>query len=660
MTGLGTRLGKTIGRAGIAVVAAMAAVLLVAPLAAATPVGDADAAITQAWDVGGGPTGPLGIKDGGVYPIGAGFGQNFAGGKIFFTPETGAHAMSGAILDEYQALGGPADGDLGFPTIDEGAGKAPDSRNTTFSAADNPVIFWTPDTGARVVRGPINAAWDKLDGSAGPLGVPSDDEAYRGNLVTQKFTGGEVTYDRKAKAFTTVPPELAGQLDGLQIPDDPASAINAARRAAGGPLGPLGAAQGEPYKIGADGLGQNFAGGKIFYSPSTGANVVTGQVMAKYESVGGPQGDLGFPTTSEVDGGLATESRMSSFAAKDQPVIFWTPDYGAVIVRGAMNAAWQKLGGATGSLGAPMADQAENGDVITQRFSGGVVSYDRSKKTFSTEPANLAPQLAGLQVPGQEVPKAPPANPQASDTKGHKWFTSSWLWVLAIVPVLILAGLVAFAALRNRRRGREDALVDSDSDGDEFGHGGSEAFGAVPAQGQDAETADDDATEVFSGRNAREGVGSPPATSGPEYSQAPMSLWEPPEHVDEADTTREPVAAQESDDAPQAGHAPDEDQEDPDSVDTAPTRVPTPVERDPLTDTGRHARIEVDEPAPNGTAMHLPLDDPNEAPEGYPVKADTKSGLYWVPGTTLYDDARAEVWFVSEELARTNGFVRAN
>jgi len=139
-----------------------------------------------------------------------------------------------------------------------------------------------------------------------------------------------------------------------------------------------------------------------------------------------------------------------------------------------------------------------------------------------------------------------------------------------------------------------------------------------------------------------------------------MSLWEPPEHADEADTTREPVAAQESDDAPQAGHAPDEDQEDPDSVDTAPTRVPTPVERDPLTDTGRHARIEIDEPAPDGTALHLPLDDPNEAPEGYPVKADTKSGLYWVPGSTLYEDARAEVWFVSEELARTNGFVRAN
>ncbi len=357
-----------------------AMLILFAPVAAADPESDADAAITAAWDAGGGDTGPLGPKDGGVYPAGEGFGQNFAGGKIFFTPATGAHIMTGAILEKYESLGGPADSDLGFPTIDEGAGRAPDSRNTTFSAADKPVIFWTPDTGARVVRGPINAAWDKLGGSSGVLGVPAEDETYRGDVVTQKFTGGEVSYDTKAKTFTTVPPDLAGQLSDLEIPDDPTSAINAARRAAGGALGPLGAAEGAPYPIGRDGLGQNFAGGKIFYSPETGANVVTGQVLAKYESVGGPEGDLGFPTTSEVDGGLATESRMSSFAAEDKPVIFWTPDYGAVIVRGAMNAAWEKLGGATGALGAPMADQTENGDVITQRFSGGVVSWDRNEE----------------------------------------------------------------------------------------------------------------------------------------------------------------------------------------------------------------------------------------------------------------------------------------
>ena len=236
----------------------------------------------------------MGPSDGGVYPVGGGFGQNYAGGKIFFTPDTGAHIMAGAILQKYESLGGPADGDLGFPTIDEGPGRvSPDSRNSTFSAADKPVIFWTPDTGAHVVRGALNAAWDKVGGSSGPLGVPTEDEVFKGDVVSQKFTGGELSWNRSTKEFTTVPPDLAGQLAGLTIPEDATSAINAARRAAGGALGPLGAKQGSQYAIGQDGAGQDFAGGKIFYSPATGANVVSGQVLKKYESVGGPQSDLG-------------------------------------------------------------------------------------------------------------------------------------------------------------------------------------------------------------------------------------------------------------------------------------------------------------------------------------------------------------------------------
>lgn len=667
MSGQRTLLSTTLGRLGVGLVI-VAMTMLLAPVATASPESEASDAITAAWDASGGPTGPLGAPDGGVYPVGAGFGQNYAGGKILFTPSTGAHIMQGAILEKYESLGGPADSDLGFPTIDEGPGRAPESRNVTFSAADKPVIFWTPATGARVVRGPINAAWDKLGGSAGALGVPAEDEAYRGDVVSQKFTGGELSWNRRTKTFTTVPPELAEQLAGLAIPEDPTSAINAARRAAGGPMGPLGAPKGPQYKIGADGVGQDFAGGKIFYSPATGANVVTGQLLEKYESVGGPEGDLGFPTSSEVDGGLGSGSRMVTFAAEDNPVIFWTPDYGAVIVRGAMNAAWTKLDGAKGPLGAPMADQTEDGDVVTQRFSGGVVSYDRAKKSFTTEPPNLASSLAGLEVPEQEAPQAP-SSPQASEDEGRKLFDWhwNWWWLLALLPVLGLVALVAGAVLLNRRRSaRDDEWLDEGKSG--FGPTGGTPYDAVPAgaMGQ-ATVSDDDAGGQFADHNgearspfglggqAREmAAGASPWRVRPESADATTE--------DETERVERPPAA-------------DDDlfgmqdklfgmQEDPDKVDTAPTRIEQPKavrpEPDSLTDTGRHARLQLDEPTPTRPSMHLPLDDPNQAPEGYPVKADTKSGLYWTPGSRLYDDVVPEIWFASEEFAVTNGFVKGD
>jgi uncharacterized protein with LGFP repeats len=661
---------------------AMSMILLLAPVAAAQPEVDANAAITAAWEASGGDGGVLGPRNGDVYPIGAGFGQNFAGGKIFFTPATGARIMQGAILEKYESLGGPADGDLGFPTIDEGPGRAPDSRNTTFSAADKPVIFFTPATGARVVRGPINAAWDKLGGSAGVLGVPAEDEVYRGDVVSQKFTGGELSYDIRKKTFTTVPPELAAQLADLQFPDDPGSAINAARRAAGGALGPLGASEGQPYPVGEDGLRQNFAGGAIFYTPATGANVLTGQVLAKYESVGGPEGDLGFPITGEVDGGFATESRMSSFAAEDKPVIFWTPEYGAVIVRGAMAAAWDKLDGAKGALGAPMADQTEAGGVVTQRFSGGVVSWDRAKNTFTTEPANLASQLSGLEVPGQKAPVT--ANgPQASESNGDKGFTPSWWWLLGLVPLVALVGVVWLITVLRRRK-REDPFAPDGSfvgEGARFDGDGEPAFAAATSVPDRVTTDDEYAAAMFGDSYSGGGLGSLPRSG--DVSLADDDLWGAPprveesriedsdvdEKVDETEATAGPPAPE--GEAPPAPEDQIGEDDDPDAVDTAPTRIQSEsetalaaaaaaaaIKRDPLTDTGRHARIEVDdEPPPQRVAFLLPLDDPNEVPDGYPIKADTKSGVYWTPGSASYGDARAEIWFATEELARLNGFL---
>src|SRR6476661_3389427 len=155
---------RTVGRTALGRVAigllAVAALGLLSPVAKATPQDDADAAITAAWQAAGGDTGLLGPKDGGVYPAGDGFGQNFPGGKIFFTPATGAHIMTGAILDKYMSLGGPAPSSIvGNPRSTRAQGAR---RTAAIRRSAPPSLSHAALIGARTTRAPINAAWDKL------------------------------------------------------------------------------------------------------------------------------------------------------------------------------------------------------------------------------------------------------------------------------------------------------------------------------------------------------------------------------------------------------------------------------------------------------------------------------------------------------------------
>ena len=675
MTRLGIGLRSTTRRIALGVVATAAAAVLVAPLALATPESDAADAIGAAWAAAGGSGSQVGSQDGDVYEVGEGYGQKFTDGKIFFTPDSGAHLISGAILDKYESLGGPADSDLGFPTIDEVPGLVgPDSRVSTFNASDKPAVFWTPETGAWAVRGAINAGWDKLGGSAGALGVPVEDERYDGDLVSQKFTGGELTWNLATKTFTSVPAELAEGLAGLEVPSDPITLMNLAWRASGGLGGPLGARQGPPSVIGDNGAAQGYAGGKVFYSPDTGAHAVTGAILSKYESEGGPAGDLGYPVGTESDGGVPN-GRTSSFSAADKPVIFWTPDTGAIVVRGAINAAWAELGGATGALGIPTGEQTVSGDEITQSFSGGEISWNRAAGKFTTSPADLASTLSGLELP-DAVAQAP-TGPPSGDTAGKRGWNSWWL---LLIPLVLLLGSLAAWSLR------KSAVVDPDTDNGYFSAGSDDDPwpGAHPDSGRDStfnwsapgegtgfgndEDAIDtaptripteadlegfDATEQFgaveqfdeveaweddvpinSGRHSAFGAdGASPTwqldldeVGWPRHRRAAP---EPPEWATESSVGVIPVEIQ------------------------AETQVETPVE------TPVETEFERLDPEPWRPAIHLPLADPYQAPEGYWIKGNTHSGLYYTPDSELYDNTLPEVWFASEELAQANGFFKA-
>ena len=60
--------------------------------------------------------------------------------------------------------------------------------------------------------------------------------------------------------------------------------------------------------------------------------------------------------------------------------------------------------------------------------------------------------------------------------------------------------------------------------------------------------------------------------------------------------------------------------------------------------------------APYGEGSHAPLDDPDEAPEGFEIKGNADSMLYHLPGTPFYDRTVAEVWFATAEAAEAAGF----
>jgi large subunit ribosomal protein L17 len=65
---------------------------------------------------------------------------------------------------------------------------------------------------------------------------------------------------------------------------------------------------------------------------------------------------------------------------------------------------------------------------------------------------------------------------------------------------------------------------------------------------------------------------------------------------------------------------------------------------------------EATDEAPYGAGSHAPLEDPNEEPEGFPIKGNADSMLYHLPGTSHYGRTVAEVWFATAEAAEAAGF----
>src|SRR4051812_46327634 len=121
----------------------------------------------------GGTASVLGTPVGSAYGVGAGRGQNYQNGKMYWSAATGAHEVHGAIVATHDRLGGPL-GLLGFPITDESPTFDGVGRYNHFTAPAS--IYWTRSTGAHEVHGHIRAKWAALGWERSVLGYPTTDE----------------------------------------------------------------------------------------------------------------------------------------------------------------------------------------------------------------------------------------------------------------------------------------------------------------------------------------------------------------------------------------------------------------------------------------------------------------------------------------------------
>src|SRR5262245_1140333 len=120
---------------------------------------------------------------------GNGRARDFQGGTIYWSAATGAHEVHGGIRVRYAQIGGERG--LGLPLTDESG--TPDGRGR-FNHFEHGSIYWTSETGAWDVRGPIRDEWERMGWEASRLGYPTSGQRSRGNLLSNEFEGGAIVW----------------------------------------------------------------------------------------------------------------------------------------------------------------------------------------------------------------------------------------------------------------------------------------------------------------------------------------------------------------------------------------------------------------------------------------------------------------------------------
>jgi len=375
------------------------------------------------WQRSGWEAGPLGYPVSLESAVPGGRVQAFQRGTVYWSSATGAHAVHGAIATRLATSGGVEA--VGFPISGELA--TPDTVGRYNHFATGVSIYWTPSTGAQLVGAEVRKAWQLTGWESGPLGYPVAAETAVAGGQVQAFQRGSVY-----RSAATGAHEVHG--------------VIAARLAAAGGVAALGLpTSGQITTPDRVGRYNHFAkGGSIYWTPSTGAQVVGAEVRREWQRTGWEAGTLGYPVAPEtevaggrvqafqrgsvywstasgahevhgviasrlaaaggvaelglpISGEITTPDRVGRYNHFTKGAsIYWTPGTGAHTVSGDVRARWAALGWEAGPLGYPTVDpvQLPGGGTLVQ-FASGRIYSDDATGAHEIYGAILASYLAG-------------------------------------------------------------------------------------------------------------------------------------------------------------------------------------------------------------------------------------------------------------------------
>lgn len=240
----------------------------------------------------------------------------------------------------------------------------------------NGVLTWSSRVGVRVVYGAIGARYDQMGGGAGRLGLPMTDE--RAGLVggsrVSHFLGGDIHWSPSTGAQ-----EIYGAIWGRYL------ALGESRSALRLPVtGELSGALPGTRR-------QDFQGGRIYWSPTTGAHEVYGGIGILYRQLGAETGPLGLPLSGETPGPVPG-SRMSAF---QKGAIIWSPPTGPVVVAGSIGDRYRitNLGPV---IGLPVSPERDAGvpDARVQDYARGRIYWSHPTGPHEVYGAILGRYLA--------------------------------------------------------------------------------------------------------------------------------------------------------------------------------------------------------------------------------------------------------------------------